>query len=198
MPTDSSFADLLARLRSHDNSAAEAVLRRYANQLIRLASRRVVGALQRKVDAEDLVQSAFRSFFRADAETPFELCNWDNLWAVLATITLRKCGYQLRQFLTAKRNVSLEEPTPATEDSQGDGQALAREATPAEAAVLADLVEQWLAGLEGKTRQIGELMLQGHTAADIAPLVGLTERSVFRQMARIRARLEELYEDDVG
>jgi hypothetical protein len=34
MSSDSSFADVLARLRSHDNSAATEVLRRYANQLI--------------------------------------------------------------------------------------------------------------------------------------------------------------------
>jgi RNA polymerase sigma-70 factor (ECF subfamily) len=194
MQSESSFADLPARLRGHDNSAAAEVFRRYAGELIRLASRRVVGVLQRKVDAEDLVQSAFRSFFRVEAETPFELQDWDSLWAVLATITLRKCGYQVRQFLTAKRNVSLEGPIPAIDDSQAPGRALAaREPTPAEAAVLGDLVEQLLAGLSDKTRQIAELMLQGNSAADIAPLVGLTERSVFRQMARIRARLQELY-----
>jgi RNA polymerase sigma factor (sigma-70 family) len=198
MQSESTFADLLARLRSRDSSAAGEVLQRYAQQLIRLASRRVVGALRRKVDAEDLVQSALGSFFRAEAETPFELHDWDNLWAVLATITLRKCGYQVRQFLTAKRNISLEGPLPATDDSGADWQGLAREATPAEAAVLSDLVEQLLKGLDGKTRQIAELMLEGHTAVDIAPLVALTERSVFRQMARIRARLEELYGKDVG
>jgi DNA-directed RNA polymerase specialized sigma24 family protein len=56
---------------------------------------------------------------------------------------------------------------------------------------LGEMVEQLLDGLEGKTRLIAELALQGYSAAETAPQVGLTERSVYRQMRLIRARLRE-------
>jgi RNA polymerase sigma-70 factor (ECF subfamily) len=185
----SSFADLIGRLNERDAAAAEDIFRRYAQQLVRLASQRIVGSLRRKVDAEDLVQSAFRSFFRAQDEAPFQFEDWANLWAVLATITLRKCGYQVRHFLTAKRNVRLEEASGVNDGSCPTREALSREPTPAEATVLSDLVEHFLSGLEGKTRQIAELALEGHTAPAIATQVGLTERSVFRQMERIKRHL---------
>jgi RNA polymerase sigma factor (sigma-70 family) len=190
MSRQQSFDSLLQRLRSGDNDAAAAIFQRYAHRLIALASRRLVGMLRQKVDAEDLVQSAFKSFFRADAATPYALHEWDELWSLLATITLRKCGYQVRHFLTDKRNVRKEAAAPAAgDDSSASWVALAREPTPAEAALLGDLVEQFLGRLEGKTREIAELALQGHSVAEIAPQVGLTERSVFRQMERIKTRL---------
>lgn len=193
MPDSPSFVDLVDRLQQQDEAAAAEVFHRYAGELIRLAARRLSGSLRAKVDAEDLVQSAFRSFFRTQAEQPFALGDWDSLWGVLATITLRKCGYQVRQFLTAKRNIQLEEtPLVSPEDSQASWQAMAREPTPAEAAVLGDLVTQFLAGLPNKSREIAELALAGHTVAEIAPRVQLTERSVFRQMQRLRTRLEKL------
>jgi RNA polymerase sigma-70 factor, ECF subfamily len=198
MESANSFDDLLLRLQAGDPDAASAIFHRYAHRLIGLASKRLAGMLRQKVDAEDLVQSAFKSFFRANAAAPYPVRNWDGLWSLLAMITLRKCGYQTRHFLTGKRNVRNEVvAAPAYEDDSGTGcVALAREPTPAEAAVLGDLVETLLASLDGKTRQIMELVLQGHSAAEIAPLVALTERSVFRRMERIRTQFEKLQEQD--
>jgi RNA polymerase sigma factor (sigma-70 family) len=182
-----SFDDLEERLHSGDDSAATEIVRRFAQRLAALASRRLVGALRQKVDAEDLVQSALKSFFRANAATPFELSDWHSLWSLLATITLRKFGYQARQFLTGKRNIRREE---AADESANWG-ALARDPTPEEAALFAETVAQLLTDLEDKARQVVELSLQGLTPAEIGPRVGLTERSVYRQLERVRVRLLE-------
>ncbi len=171
-----------------------AIYARFSERLITLAAGRLRGVFRQKIDPEDLVQSAFKSFFRLHAGGTLEMEGWSDLWSLLVTITLRKFGYQVRQFLTAKRHVCQEGPL-----DHGDGPAasvaLSREPSPAEVVMLGDLVERFLSGLSDKGREIAELALAGHRIADIAPRVGLTERSVFRQLARIRAYLAELTAD---
>jgi RNA polymerase sigma factor (sigma-70 family) len=185
-----SFLDLMERLRRGDETAPADIFRRYAQQLVRLAAPRVGAALRSKVDPEELVQSALASFFRVSPGETFPMAGWDDLWSVLAMLTLRKCRYQARRFLTVKRDVSRERP-PDHDGSHPLWEAVAREPSPDEAAVLADSVRDLLDGLDERGRLIAELTLRGQTAADIAPQVGLSERSVYRQLERIRAILEK-------
>ncbi|MBM4073299.1 MAG: hypothetical protein FJ271_30910 [Planctomycetes bacterium] len=56
-------------------------------------------------------------------------------------------------------------------------------------------VEEILAGLEGKPRQIVELTLQGLAVPEVSREVGLTERSVFRQLERLKSQLTARYRD---
>jgi RNA polymerase sigma-70 factor (ECF subfamily) len=182
-----SFADLKERLQSGDSRAGSEVFRRYSERLVRLAAPRLTGLLRQKTDPEEIVQSAFRSFFRAHGEKSFVLGNWNDLWSVLVTITLRKCRYQVRQFLTAKRDIRVEQSADVA-----DWSAVASEPTPAEAAEFADLLMRLFDGLDARARQIVELSLESYSPAEIGPRVGLTERSVYRQMERIRSRLVAL------
>jgi RNA polymerase sigma-70 factor (ECF subfamily) len=161
--------------------------------LITLASRRLAGVLRHKVDPEDLVQSVFKSFFAQQAATPFALQNWDNLWALLTTITLRKCGFRLRYFLTQRRSVRREAQLAwEGEDDQASWQALARDPTPLEAACLAETVEELLQGQDPKHRRIVELTLQGVSLPEIGTQVGLTERTVYRVLERVQSKLLRL------
>lgn len=190
VPQDS-FLDLHQRLRENDEAAGAEIFLRYRERLIRLAAPRLSGILRQKVDPEDIVQSAFRSFLRAESEKKFRLDAWNDLWSVLATITLRKCRYQVRQFLAAKRDIR-RESSPAATETKTDWQAIAPEPTPAEAAEFADLLTRLMSGLDERARKIVQFSLEGFSAAEMAEHVGLTDRSVYRQMERIRTRLEEL------
>jgi RNA polymerase sigma-70 factor (ECF subfamily) len=58
-PTD----NLLERLQKGDQAAAAGLFRRYVDRLIALARSRLRGAMAGRVDPEDVVQSAYRSFF---------------------------------------------------------------------------------------------------------------------------------------
>src|SRR4051794_21953217 len=98
MAADQDFADVMARLRAGDEVAAQEVFGRYAHRLIALARSRLGERLRPKVDAEDVVQSVFKSFFVRYAEDRFDLGGWDGLWSLLTVITLRKCGYRTRYF----------------------------------------------------------------------------------------------------
>ncbi len=191
MSTDPSFTELMTRLRSGDQDAAALIFRRYSQRLVALASSRLGPQLRQKMDPEDVMQSVFRSFFVRQADGQFDLDSWDSLWSLLTVITLRKCGYQVRQFLAAFRDVGREVVPPAAdEDSAADWEALGRDPSPSEAAQLTETVEELLCGLDGPDRQIVELSLQGYPVLEISERVGRTQRTIYRLLQRVKKRLQ--------
>ena len=73
MSHDHSFDDLLVRLRAGEEAAAADVFDRFTQQLIAKAQSRMSRAVRQKVDAEDVVQSVYRSFFTRFKDGQFEL-----------------------------------------------------------------------------------------------------------------------------
>jgi RNA polymerase sigma-70 factor, ECF subfamily len=195
MAEDQDFAVVMARLRAGDEAAAREVFGRFAHRLIGLARTRLGERLRPKVDAEDVVQSVFKSFFVRFADDRFDLEGWDGLWSLLTVITLRKCGYRTRHFRAGRRDVR-REAAGREDDSASAWEAVAREPTPVEAAQLTETVEQLFAGLDDRNRRIVELSLQGSTVAETAAAVGITERTVYRTLERVKQRLRRLGDDE--
>ena len=187
-----SFEELLRRLRAGDDTAAALVFERFARRLLGLARTRLGKAIRQKVDAEDVLQSVFKSFFHRHADGQYVVANWDSLWGILAVITLRKCGRQVRHFRAARRDIRREESPPAAarKEQITQWQALTREPTPEEVAQFLELVEGLMRGLDNRERQMLVLHLQGYTAPEISAQVGRTERTVHRLLAMVRQRLE--------
>jgi RNA polymerase sigma-70 factor (ECF subfamily) len=191
-PSDS-FADVMARLQVGDQEAAFTVFERFAGGLIARARRRLGTRLTARVDPEDVVQSAYRSFFHRHAEGQFRLENWESLWALLVVITLRKCANQLQHYQRECRAVGREAvPTQGSDSSASAWQAAGREPTPQEEVLLAETVASLLAELEPPEREIIALSLQGYTVAEIKEQLGRAERSVRRVRERFRQKLERL------
>jgi RNA polymerase sigma-70 factor (ECF subfamily) len=184
---DSSFGSLMKRLRAGDDEAAARVFRRFACRLIALAQGHLSAALRQKEDPEDVVQSAFKSFFRRQADRPYDLDGWDKLWSLLALITVRKCQDRAAQFGAACRDVRREAPDGA--DLFG------REPTPSEAAMLAETLEGVLRGLDERDRRLVVLSLQGCTLPEISAELGCTERTARRVLDRVKKRLEALRDE---
>lgn len=195
MSPDPAFEALIGGLRRGEAGAAEEIFRRFAHRLIGLARRRLDAKVRQKVDPEDVAQSALKSFFRRHAEGQYDLESWDGLWSLLALITLRKCNGRARHFRTARRDVGHEVLPPADEACAG-WEALAREPTPSEAAVLAETVEGLFRGQDETGCAIIGLALQGYTAPEISARVGRSERTVYRLLERIREWLEHSSDDD--
>jgi RNA polymerase sigma-70 factor (ECF subfamily) len=192
MSADESFEVLMTRLRAGEEAAAAELFRRYAGRLIGLARSRLDQRVRQKVDPEDVLQSVFQSFFRRQREGAWELHDWDSLWSLLAVMTIRKCGRRQVQFRRERRDMRREVVRGADEDSAYFRQAIDREPTPEEAALLAESVEQLLREMEGYHRDIVQLSLQGFSTAEIAAQTGVSERSVQRVLKRVRARIEKL------
>jgi RNA polymerase sigma-70 factor (ECF subfamily) len=197
MSEDRSFEELMARLHAGDEDAASQIYQEFASRLIRLARQRLDGRLCQKLDAEDVVQSVFKSFFVRQSQGQFELDNWESLWNLLVRIALRKCCHKKRAYYGPHRDVRREAVRePREDDSCLEWGAVAPEPQPDEAAMLAETVRQFLGGLSERERQVVELRLQGYTAAEISVRVGRTEYTVQGILKSVRKRLRPLLQDE--
>ena len=180
-----SFAGWLARMRANDDDAGREVFSRFTRQLIALAQRQFGDALRHKVDPEDIVQSAYKSFFARYGEGNLEVGTWDGLWGLLTVITVRKCSDRVRYHRAECRDVQRDAGhDDAVQESFG------REPMPHEAVVLNETVDQLLADLDDDERPVVELSLQGYSTTEISDRLGQPERSVRRLRERVRKRLE--------
>ncbi|MCH7727586.1 MAG: hypothetical protein IH991_14035 [Planctomycetes bacterium] len=194
MSDENSFYDLLARLDQGQGDAQTEVFRRFAERLVKLARARLDDRIRKTTDPEDVMQSVWRSFFTRQQAGDFELQDWGGLWAVLAVMTVRKCGRRSVAAQRAKRDVTRESnpQSSATDDSSFRWEAVDRTPTPDEAATLTEMVEQVMSGLDDREQNIFSLRLQGFTVLEISGQVDLTERSVHRKLAAIRDRATKL------
>ncbi len=195
MSSNDSFAVLMDRLRSGENTAAREVFVRFAARLAGLARRHLDARMIAKVDPEDVVQSAYKSFFLRQRDGALDVGTWDGLWGLLTIITLRKCADRAAYYRSEKRNVARETNTGTADDSTPAvvDMALDREPQPDEAAVLTETVEALFRSIDDPDeRAILELSLQGHTATEISERLGRAERSVRRLREHIRKRLERM------
>lgn len=133
-----------------------------------------------------MVLSTWRSFFVAAGENRFSIRQSGDLWAVLATITLRKVRRAAEFHHADKRSVSVEaQPADGSDLTQF---LMDHEPGPDEAVAVADLLENLLASLNDTERRIVELRLQGEVLATIAADIGISERTVRRTIERIRVQ----------
>jgi RNA polymerase sigma-70 factor (ECF subfamily) len=197
MACDERFSLLMVRLHSGEDAAAREVFERFAGRLVAMARGRFNRLLARKVDPEDVVQSAFKSFFVRLPAGKLAVGGWDGLWNLLALITLRKCADRAEYFLADRRDAAREATSPAGREGPDAWLvALDRQPRPEEAAILAETVEHLFRDVSAHERPILELSLQGYTAPEISVRLGRAERSVRRLREHIRKRLERLQEAD--
>lgn len=187
--------ELLDRFRDGDDAAATALFDRYAQRLLALARSRLSRQLARRTDAEDVVQSAYRSFFVRARSGEFTAEREGDLWRLLATITLHKLWRQVKHHRTGKRSLDREQvasgsPAIALE------QIADREPSVADVIVAADELQWLLAQLEPVERQAVELRLQELPVAEIAARLGRSERSVGRWLAKARQLLYDRWADE--
>src|SRR5262245_57943432 len=185
-----SFADFLRRLQAGEDAAAQELFGRFTHQLIALALRHIDAGLRHKVDAEDVVQSAYKSFFLRYGAGNLDLVNWNSLWGLLTLITVRKCAERAAYHRAGRRDAAREAAPPRGDDAAPWPEPLGREPTPLEAAVLSETVEQLLAGLDEDERPVLELSLQGYTTREISERLGRAERTVRLLREGVRHRLE--------
>jgi RNA polymerase sigma factor (sigma-70 family) len=186
-------ADLLTRWRAGDQDAAGVLFHRYAERLAALARSRVPRQLGHRIDPEDVVHSAYRSFFAAARDGRYEPSRGGDLWQLLVTITLRKLYCQVERLSADKRAASREQSFGSEDSLLGlQPRARAADASPVEAVALVDEVEKVMRSLEPRQRQVFELRLQGQDCAEIAAAMACTERTVRRILEQIKRQLEQV------
>ena len=179
-------AGLAGQYAAGDEDAAADLYYRYVNRLTQLARVRMSARLKRRVDPDDVVMSAYRSFFRVIRSNRYDPDTM-HLWGLLAGITLRKLYREANHHQAATRDIRVESEGSVTFDAK----LLGREPTPDEVVEFSDQLEDLMASLTPKQQQVLELRLQDYTAVEIAERVGQSERTVRRTLALIRDQLQQ-------
>jgi RNA polymerase sigma factor (sigma-70 family) len=180
------------RLQRGDPEAAERVFARYAEGLARLAGQNLSPRLAARFDSADVVQSAFRTFFRRSAQGEFKIDSSSQLWRLLAKITLLKARAHARRHLADQRDVRAEAPA---DDDGTQSETACEQPGPAEQAVLLDQIEALLDGLPPQYGELLRFRLEGHSVTDVARDMGLSRQSVHRMLNVLQERFADLDPD---
>ena len=181
------------------------------DRLLHTIRQRLSEKLQQRVDPEDILQSAWISFFEGN----FEVQTEDQLLGLITQICVQKTRDAARWHDAAKRRVALQmsgadlekgrKPHPMHRERIGAGEEafdepffehdsvvdedsvrlMAAGASPVHGSMLLELLER----LPESMRNILVLKLKGMTDAEIAEKLGFTRRTVVRRLSLIRTWL---------
>ena len=181
---------LLEQWRAGSQEAARQLFHLYVGRLTALARSRLSPKLARRFDAEDVVQSAYRSFFAAARGNAYDLKHGGDLWQLLVAITLHKLQNKVHHHKAKKRAFGAERSFGSEDSLLGiNAQRLAQGPSPGEAVALVDELEHIMKSLEPVPRRVLELRLQGYGHYEIATQVGRSVPTVRRILDRCKARL---------
>ncbi len=194
---------LLLRYKENADEQAAAILYdRYAARLIALARSQMNAQLKRRIDPEEVVQSALRSFFinfRKASEGRKEIVvrPGDNLWSLLAAITMNKLFGKKDHHQAAKRDMSREVEPILVEGSVclQPEQGMDREPGPDEAAALREELNTAMAKLKPPHRRMVEMRLEEYSTEEIAGSVGCSDRMVRYVLEEFGNRLRKRLDD---
>jgi eukaryotic-like serine/threonine-protein kinase len=179
--------ELIQQFQAGDENSAAVLFERYLARLTALARVRLSQKLAQRVDADDVVMSAWRSFFVGARNAQFSILDAGDLWSLLVKITLRKLYRQADRHTAAIRSVDrevggLDVDIPLAELTDGP--------TPEAIVEASDLLEAVMKQLPDSHRSALELRLQGSSFDEIAEELGSHERTVRRWFEHIRELFE--------
>ncbi len=186
---------LVEQYRQGDQDAAGLLFARYVGRLTSLAHSRLSAKLARRIDAEDVVQSAYRSFFIRAREGQYTLHQSGDLWRLLAVITMNKLRRKVEHHTAGKRQVDQEQNEGGVEGRPLCHEAVTREPSPAETLAVLEEIELLTRGLTDVQKKMVELRLQGYLIEEIAVEVARSERTVRRVLDKVKLCLEQRLEE---
>ena len=182
--------DLVNEFQDGSQSAAKELFDKHCERLLRLAKRRIGQRMSSRFDPEDVVQSAFRTFFTRVKNDEFEFANEDDTFKLLVRLTVRKTLRRIQYHRAEKRNPEAEQGRQA-DGSEVFAHVASTEPTAEVEVALLDEFEKFVGQLPTLDRQVLELKVQGFSTVEIAERLGTYDRKV----RRIIERLEGLSED---
>jgi RNA polymerase sigma factor (sigma-70 family) len=181
----------LRRLREGNEDGATQLYARYVQRLRDLVRARCSAKLAARVDADDIVQSAFRSFFRVAHTGVYQVPDGEDLWKLLLTITLNKIRAQGVYHNAAKRDVR-----QTTSLSAGSGLDVESRRDDLADSFLRLVLMEALEQLPEQHRAVVEFRLEGHDVATIARQTGRAKRTVERLLQQALAQLRDYFKQD--
>lgn len=187
-----SDSSLLRRVRLGNQDAATQLYLRYAERLRGLARAECSADLARRVDADDIVQSVFKSFFRGVRQGYYEVPAGEELWKLFLVIALNKIRAKGAFHRAAKRDVRL----TVGEEFLAQYTKSNQEKDSAALAVLQLVIDEMIEGLPTHQRAIVIHRIEGYEVAEIAARTSRSKRTVERVLQNFRAQLAEVLEQE--
>jgi RNA polymerase sigma factor (sigma-70 family) len=179
---------LLRRFKLGQDDAATGLYLRYAQRLLALARSKSSLALARRVEAEEIVQSVFGSFFRGAQQGYYDVPAGDELWKLFLVITLNKIRAKGAFHGAAKRDMRKTiEFDEAFSTAKSDSDALR---------LLTLTLNESLDNLPEHYREIVNLRVEGYEVDEIARRTERSKRTVERILQEARKRLSHLLDED--
>ena len=182
---DGSDGSLVRRFRAGEEDAATKLYKRYAERLHRLAQRNTGLDLSRRFDAEDVVQSVFRTFFRRVRTGLYDLPEGDELWRLLLVISLNKIRTLAVYHRAQKRSVA----STVAPDSELLAQLADSNADDLALTSLKMVIDEVLCDLPEAQRRMIVRRIDGCQVEEIAVETGRSKRTVERVLQDFRQRL---------
>ncbi len=174
---------LMRRLRLGSEGAAAQIYLRYGHRLRALARAQSSRELARSIDAEEIVQSVFGSFFRGARKGLYDVPAGEELWRLFLVIALNKIRAKGAYYQAAKRAARL----------TVHGSALMRRAAADDDAAaftcLKLTIDEALETLPEGHRDLVLLRMEGYDVAEIAERLGRSRRTVERMLQYARKKL---------
>jgi RNA polymerase sigma-70 factor (ECF subfamily) len=186
-PTD---ASLLRRFRAGEPEAAGQLYDRYATRILALASSSLGRDLVSRLDAEDVLQSVFRTFFRRAGRGEYDLPDGNDMWKLLLVIGLNKIRAKGAHHRADMRDVRATATGPAAESALGAVRA-------ADETALTELkltIDEILGTFPDSQRAIIELRMEGEKVEEIARKTGRSKRTVERAIHEFCGVLKDILE----
>lgn len=195
-PPDVDWERLIDGLHRGNAEVLRSFYADYGPMLRTIADSRLAPGLRRRFDADDVIQSTFRTFFRRAQIGYFQFEDNQRLWNLLCAITLtklrEKARFHQRQSRGISREVAVDQTNDAGDSAQSDLGLVAAGPTPAAAAEFADTFDKLLASLDEEERRLVDLKLQDQTNDEAAEALGVSERTVRRVLSRLQEKFERI------
>jgi len=191
MSADEAVTRWLRQLEARDQDAARLLWQRYYRELVELARVRLGQTPRRMADEEDIALSVLRCLYEGAARGQFAaVVNRQELWQLLATVTIRKVIDHQRLLNKQKRGGGRVRGDSVLKASDGDGWGAGFDE------ILGVEEYQRLMRVldDDRLRTIAQCKLEGHQNAEIAARLGLACRSIERKLQRIR----QVWEAELG
>lgn len=177
----SSDESLLAGYREGNEAAAHSLFIRYAPRLRGLAKQYCSPAFAGRFDADDVVQSVFRIFFKGVRREAYTVPPSGEIWALLMVLAVNKIRNLVEFHEADKRTVRQTTPLVESVMNVDDSAAI----------WLKMVMDEQLEGLPDSNRTIVTLRLDGFEVAEIARQVKRSQRTVERALQSFRVRLAQ-------
>ncbi|RMG38386.1 MAG: RNA polymerase sigma factor [Planctomycetota bacterium] len=185
------FVELMRRVRSGDEQAAQQLYERLGPYIDRIVARRLRARLLPGFDPEDFTQAAWASFFAR----PHLMERFTRPRSVVAFVSRMASNKLIDQWRRRRRATARAAVTSIEQNQLQYTAVLDDGRTPSEIVATDEEVERCLAGMPEVQREICRLLVCGFTQEEVAERVGVSVRTVRRVVRNVAERRRRSSDD---